>query len=81
MALGPKEISDRRSTLIASAEQTIDSAIRGASGPRVTVDTRLLRITRAEWDQSLRPKYLSAGWKKADWTGDQRDGDFIDLEA
>lgn len=81
MALGPKAIRENRQPVIDAAERLIDAAISKASETRVTIDASLLKITPAEWRDVLVPKYRAAGWLKADWTFEERDGDFIDLDV
>lgn len=80
MALGPKQIS---ASDVKAAEAVIDAAITKSipGRPRVTVATSLLGSSARELWDALRQKYIDAGWKKAEWVSDQRDGDYIDLSA
>lgn len=78
MALGPQK--QKRESALRKAEAIIDKAIKASGGERATIDASLLPITMKEWP-TLKRKYKQAGWKGAVWVTDQRDGDYIDLQA
>jgi hypothetical protein len=81
MALGPGAARHAAERRLKAAENRIDEAIGKSDGRRVTVDVKLLGISRFDWEDGLRAKYVAAGWKVAHWQSELRDGDFIDLQA
>lgn len=80
MAIGPQH--QNMDALLAQAEVIIDKHLSGHCGDRVTIATSLLpnRFSSSYWP-SLRRRYISAGWKSAEWVSDQRDGDYLDFEC
>lgn len=82
MALGPASLKERSITLSVQAEAVIDQIIKKSTKPDITIDVSLLprEFSVQDWP-ALKSKYLNAGWKKATWESDQRDGDYIRLQA
>lgn len=81
MATGPSIVRKTRQQIVSKAEKFIDRCIRDDVSGEVTISTKLLpeRFDIKDWEDCLRPKYIKAGWKKAAWVSDQRDGDYIHL--
>jgi hypothetical protein len=78
MARGPNR--DKRKSLAEYAEGEIDRRIAESADDRMVINAANLGINKSIWDEFLESKYLSAGWKHAEWVFDQRDGDFIYLD-
>ena len=80
MALGPQK--QNKEALLKQVEAIIDKHVKSSDGDRVIIATSLLpdRFSAADWP-TLKKRYKEAGWKRAEYVSDQRDGDFIDLES
>lgn len=80
MALGPQK--QNKEVLLNQVEAIIDKHVKSSDGNRVTIATSLLpdRFSASDWP-ALKRRYESAGWKRAKYVCDQRDGDYIDLES
>ncbi len=91
MVLSPRDTAALRATAVRQFEDIVDSAIRvdsnlddsGRPRPadRVAVFVPPGLITKAEWDVSLRPAYLTAGWWSAEWGRTDDDREFVELWA
>lgn len=82
MALGPQNAKRRHKQLLAAVEATIDDAIRRSSGGVVSIAVEILgsQFSASDWPE-LEKRYKAAGWRRAKYVSDQRDGDYIELEA
>lgn len=81
MAIGP-QIKDKETTL-KQVEVIIDKHIKASCGASaLNISTSLLpdRFSACDW-HILEKRYKAAGWKRAEYVSDQRDGDFISLES
>lgn len=81
MALGPNK--QTKDAVKRRAEAIIDKIIRGGSGENlITISVDLLPDTFSAKDwKEVAPRYRKAGWRVATWESDERDGDYILLEA
>jgi hypothetical protein len=78
MALGPKT---NKADRLKKLEQVIDAAIKRSDENSITFNVENLPCFSSEIWSTLRKRYKSAGWKKVEFVSDQRDGDYISLEA
>lgn len=83
MALGPQAQRKGHASVVKQAEKKVDECIKNDTTGEVTIDVKLLpsRFTSRDWETELAPKYRQAGWKRADWVSDMREGDYIHLIA
>ena len=79
MALGPQAQRKTRESILKKAEKIIDSFILHDTTGEITINVDLLpaRLDSRHWATELRPKYIAAGWKRADWITDSREGDYL----
>lgn len=81
MATGPQ--TQNTNARLRQAEAIIDKHIKSSErSEQITIDVGLLPVSfnHRDWE-TLKPKYLSAGWKTAEWVSDQRDGDYLDFQT
>ena len=84
MVMGPEEalqkIIEKETPKIQRLEQAIDDAIQSKFEGRgqVTVSVDRIGIRRYAIDELLK-KYQQAGWQRAEYVSDQRDGCYISL--
>lgn len=80
MAIGPQK--ENKEALLKQTEAIIDKHIKGSDGDEVLIATSLLpdRFSASDW-HILKKRYKAAGWKRAEYVSDQRDGDYIHLES
>lgn len=78
MAIGPQQ--QNKVAILEQAERIIDKHLAG-SVDGATISTTLLPdgFSCSYWP-ALESKYLKAGWKRAEWVTDQRDGDYLCFE-
>jgi hypothetical protein len=87
MAISPKILEKKFQEEISSLEEKIDSRLReknldhSSGGGRITMDTSLIQGLRYTHFDSLRSKYIGAGWLDVKWHSDQRDGDYLEFIA
>jgi len=67
MASGPQQLTVSTANLLKYAEATIDAAINQAKFYPVCVPTDALGIGYVEFNSTLSPKYLKAGWRIVEW--------------
>jgi len=79
MAVSPQ--TKKRATILKRVEAKIDSYLKRGDGGRETIAVSLMPdgFCMELWEE-LEPKYKAAGWRKAEYVSDQRDGDFLDFE-
>ncbi len=78
MALGPQMVRQNRQ-YIDAAEAIIDRRIELSKSRDIDINADTLDISREEWDNILKPKYLAAGWTSAEFHSDQHGGSWISL--